>query len=103
MLIKGIGIHNDVIQVHKQYLKDVIVQTGLHKPLKGRGTVGQTHRHSVVLEEVLCLSSSSVATWLNPLARSIVENHLAPPMASIDSSILGKGNWSLTVLELRRL
>ena len=51
VLIKGIGIHDDVIQVHKQYLKDVVVQTGLHKPLKGRGTVGQTHRHSAVLED----------------------------------------------------
>ena len=51
VLVKSIRIHIDVVQIHKQFLKYVAIQEGLHKPLKGSRTIGQTHRHPVVLKD----------------------------------------------------
>ena len=63
VLFKGIGLHNDIIQVHEQYLKYVVIQTGLHKPLKGRRTIGQSH--PVVLEDSKqCCEGSLVSVFI---------------------------------------
>ena len=51
VLMKGVRKHNDVVQVHKQYLENVIIEAGLRKPLKCRRAIGQTHGHPVVLKD----------------------------------------------------
>ena len=78
VLFKGVGIHNDVIQLHEQYLKYVVIQTGLHKPLEGRRTIGQSHGHSVILEDSKrCCEGSLVSVFIihGNLIKSTCEIH----------------------------
>lgn len=61
-LITGFGLHNDVVKIHEQYLKYVVIQAGLHKPLEGRRAVGQSCGHPVVLgDSKLCFEGSLVS------------------------------------------